>query len=120
MRTKTKIWLGVGAFAVVQAAGVTMQPGGPVLTLTQAAKAADGSCGWERSSEGRWIYDNNCESGERFINRSRSAGRYYYYNERGERWNERGERWNDRRRYNEQGNRWENGERGYDRWGERG
>jgi len=116
MKTRNKIWLGVGAFALVQAGGVTMQPGGPTLTLTQAAQAADGTCGWERSREGRWVYDNNCENGERYVNRSNN------YNERGvykgnQRYNERGERWNERDHRWERGDGWNNGR---DRWGERG
>ena len=128
MKTRNKIWLGAGAFALVQAVGVTAQPGGPTVTLTQAAKAADGTCGWERSREGRWVYDANCENGERMVRR----GSNYYYSDRGERWNERGERYNERgghrwnergERWNERGQRWERREgwnNSRDRWGERG
>jgi hypothetical protein len=119
MRTKTKIWLGVGAFAIASATGVTMNGNQPTLTVAQPAKADD-TCGWERQ-EGRWVYDRICGPGERYMNRSGTRpGYYYYHNDRGERWNERGERWNDRSRYNEKGQHWERGSRGYDRWGERG
>lgn len=117
MKMKTKIWLGVGAFALVQTAGVTMEAGRPSLTLTQTVQAAErGVCGWYKN-EGRWKYDQ-CERGERYQGRPSN-----WNNERGERWNERGERWNER------DNRWERGDRGHngrdwnngrDRWGERG
>jgi hypothetical protein len=118
MKTKTKMWLGVGAFAVASAAGVSMNGGKPNLTLAQPVQAADGTCGWERS-EGRWIYDQDCGRGERFIN-NRSSGYYYYRNQRNERWNghdngyHRGWERGERGRYHEQGERW--GERG-ERWG---
>jgi hypothetical protein len=119
MKTRTKIWLGVGAFAFAQVAGVSLNGGVPSLTIGQEAQAADGTCGWERSSNtGRWEYDNSCERGERYNpNRPNERGGNW---QRGERWNERGERFNERgERWNEQGQRWEHGERG-ERWGERG
>lgn len=97
MKTKAKIWLGVGAFAIVQAAGISMEAGRPNITLTQPA-LADGrgetACG-HYYYEGEWRY--------------RNCGR----DNRGERWNERGERWNER------GAGWQHGEKG-DPWGERG
>ncbi|MDF3074328.1 MAG: hypothetical protein K0S54_1995 [Alphaproteobacteria bacterium] len=118
MRTNTKIWLGVGAFAVASVTGVTMNGNQPTLTVAQPAQADD-TCGWERH-EGRWVYDRYCGRGERFNNRSGTPGYYYYNNNRGERWNERGERYNERgERWNEQGQRWEHGGQG-ERWGERG
>lgn len=108
---KSKIWLGVGAFALIQAAGMAV--------ATTPAQAADGTCGWERSGEnGRWHYDGNCERGERYV--GNRPGGYYndhrYHNNHGPRYNERGERWNDR------DHRWERGDNrnGRDRWGERG
>jgi hypothetical protein len=115
MKTKTKMWLGVGAFAIASAAGVSMNGAQPSLTIGQPAQAADGTCGWERS-EGRWIYDQDCGRGERF-----TGNRYNYQNnERGERWGRHDNGWHrgwdrgERGRYNEQGERW--GERG-ERWG---
>ncbi len=140
MKTKSKIWLGIGAFALVQAAGVSMEAGRPSVTLASPAQAADGTCGWERSSKtGRWIYDDNCERGERYVGRRPGntsqgwhrawdprSGEWYKSgpSERGERWEkgERGERWNERgeRGRNERGRgQWEHGEKG-ERWGERG
>lgn len=103
MKTKAKIWLGVGAFAIVQATGISLQAGRPTVTLTQPA-LADGrgetACG-RYYYEGEWRY-RNC-------GRDRQ--------ERGERWNERGERWNERDNRWERGDRWNNGR---DTWGERG
>lgn len=119
MRTKSKIWLGVGAFALVQAVGVSMEAGRPTISVVAPAEA--GTCGWSRNERG-WYYDRNCESGERYNPRPGYSNneRGERWNERGERWNERGERWNERgERWNEQGQRWEHGERG-ERWGERG
>jgi len=109
MKTKAKIWLGVGAFALVQAAGVSMEAGRPSITLTQPALAdgrGENACG-RYYYEGEWRY--------------RNCGR----DNRGERWNQRSERWNERgERWNERDNRWERGDRwhdnGRDRWGERG
>ena len=126
MRTKSKIWLGVGAFALVQAAGVSYEAGRPILTVAQTAEAS-GICGWSKNDRGRWYYDGNCERGERYVPRPgyyQSNERGERWNERGERWNERGERWNERgERWNERDRRWEHGDRwenGRDRWGERG
>lgn len=110
MKTRSKLWLGVGAFALMQAAGVSYESGRPVLTVAQPAEAA-GTCGWSRNDNGRWYYDSNCESGERYNSRPG------YNQGRNERWNERGERWNDHDRRWERGERWNNGN---DRWGERG
>ena len=113
MKTKSKIWLGIGAFALVQAAGVSFEAGRPVVTVVQPAAAADGTCGWEIKN-GRWTYDGNCERGERY-----NASRNYYNNERGERWEggERGDRWE----YGEKGERWDDrGKGGRGEYGERG
>ncbi len=110
MKTRSKIWLGVGAFVLVQTAGVSYEAGHPVLTVVQPAEAG---CGWSRNDHGRWYYDSNCESGERYNPRpgSNQSGRNERWNERGERWNERDNRW-------ERGDRWN--DNGRDRWGERG
>lgn len=134
MKTTNKIWLGIGAFALVQVAGVSMEQGRPSVTLASPAQAAsDGTCGWERSSKtGRWIYDDDCERGERYNARRPGDQRWdrrydgwprgydhskrpyndgrWERGERGERWNERGERGR---------GQWEHGEKG-ERWGERG
>jgi hypothetical protein len=129
MKTRTKIWLGVGAFAFAQVAGVSLNGGLPSVGIGQPAQAADGTCGWERSNQGGWHYDGNCEKGERYTdNRSRGERGERWDNNRWERgqnyqhgqpWNERGERWNARDNRWERGNQWNHGERG-ERWGERG
>ena len=111
MVTKKKMWLGIGAFALIQAAGIS---------LSAPAQAGDGSCGWERAQNtGRWMYDANCENGER--DRGNRGG--YYNGNRG--YNERGYGWGNNGRYDNRyhgkrpDSRWEQGERG-ERWGERG
>ena len=105
MKMKAKIWLGVGAFAIVQAAGISMEAGRPSVTLTQPALAdgrGENACG-RYLYEGEWRY-RNCGRDNR--------------NQRGERWNDRGERWNERDNRWERGDRWNNN--GRDQWGERG
>jgi hypothetical protein len=114
MIARTKLWLGIGAFAAVSAGGITYDNGRPSLTIAQPAEAA---CGWSKGENG-WYYDSNCERGERYNPRpgynTNERGYYYYRHDNGyHRGWERGERG----RYNEQGGRWEGG---YDRWGERG
>lgn len=126
MKSRTKIWVGIGAFALVQGAGLTLTDGNlPSLSIATPAQAADGTCGWEINSHGRWNYDENCERGERFVpSRSyyRNDGRSYHnYGYDRRQWNEQAERWeHGDRRYNERGNGWGHGDGGNDRWGERG
>lgn len=126
MKTRAKIWLGIGAFALAQGAGLSLSSNNtPNLSFGTPAQAADGTCGWEISDRGNWIYDSNCERGERYVP-ARSYHRYdgRYYNNHGKvgrGWNEQAERWeHGDRRYNKRDGRWEHGEGGNDSWGERG
>ncbi|MGE0151386.1 MAG: hypothetical protein AB7R90_02125 [Reyranellaceae bacterium] len=121
MKTRSKIWLGVGVFALASAGGLSLDGNRPTVTFAQPAQAADGTCGWEINERGNWIYDRDCQRGERYQAR---RGKDW---EQGENW-ERGERWNNERgwergrrdNWNERGEQWQRNPGGRDPWGERG
>ncbi len=120
---RSKLWLGIGAFALVQTGNVAIGDKGLEVSATPQAAKADwwGERGWGKNPCGpnqRWVVRNGfgeCHDVRRDWN---ERGDWNRWNERGGNdWNERGERnWNDRGRDHERGERgkgnWERGERG--------
>lgn len=123
-----KLWLGIGAFALVQSGNVVIdQHKGVQVTAAPATAEARSwnERGWRNpcGPNQRWVVRNGfgeCHDIPRYGNQ-RGVQKYWdgnqrynqrYWNERGERgrWNERGERGR---------GQWQHGEKG-ERWGERG
>lgn len=138
---RSKLWLGIGAFAIVQTGNVAVGDRGLEISAKPQAAKADwwGERGWQKGPCGpnqRWVVRNGkgeChdirrdwnERGERNWNErgDRNERGHHNWHERGD-WNERGERnWN---RGNDHGRgergrgNWERGERGNDNKWERG
>lgn len=117
----SKLWLGVGAFALMQTANVAVDGGTTRLSL--APPAAEAAQWGERGERGPYWNNRNrasqCAPGQRWVVRNgwgECASVQRGWNERGNpQWNERGQRGNPQ--WNERGERgqWnERGERGKD------
>ncbi|MGE0660535.1 MAG: hypothetical protein AB7F36_11025 [Reyranellaceae bacterium] len=130
---RSKLWLGIGAFALVQTGNVAVGDRGLEISAKPQAAKADwwGERGWQKGPCGpnqRWVVRNGkgeCHDIRRDWNErgDRNERGDHNWHGRGD-WNERGERnWN---RGNDHGRgergrgNWERGERGNDNKWERG